>query len=164
MTDGWKAVEDFCLRVFGSNPDGSPRKISIEPYTYLVEFSDLTQSPATPQTSVLTVQANANFVLTAPRMISVVAASGVVQSPLIKILLTDTGSQQALMSEAIPVTTFFGQPQFAGPQNLLQYPRIIAGRSGLSVAVTNYSAILSSPVDYKRASFAFAGALVKDFS
>jgi len=164
QVDNFNAIEAFVRRVY--NPSGDPTldaKISIQPYAYRAAFADLLNGTSPQQ--VIQIAANADFVLTSPRYRAVV--DNVVDNtqldapPLVRILLTDTGSQEQLMSEAVDLTTYFGHIRTA--QFEIQYPRIISGRSGMSVQVTNYSNILTTPQDYKLLELTFAGVLVRGF-
>jgi hypothetical protein len=158
--DEYSAIEAFVQRYY-FNPQKPNAIISIQPYAYPITFSDL--ASAAQDTKTVQVAANADFVLTNPRMIVTTAANGVIQSPLIDFLLTDTGSQEQLMADFIPVTSFFTQPQFAQGADALPYPRIISGRSGMLMQVVNVSDQLAAPVTYKKAKFEFCGVLVRGF-
>lgn len=163
QVDNYNSIEAFVRRVY--NPHGDPQldaKLSIQPYAYRCSFAAVAPG-ASPQT-VINIAANADFVLTAPRFHAVIDAAGAANhdnSPLIRVLLTDTGSQENLMSEAVDLLSYFGHPETAEFQ--LQYPRIISGRSGLAVQINNYSNILTAPETYILVELTFAGVLVRGF-
>jgi hypothetical protein len=156
--DQLSAIEGFVGRNY--DPNGN-KTITIQPYAYTVVFEDLAAGGSGNKN--IQIAANADFVLVAPRSFTVIADSGYVADPLVKVLLTDAGSQEQLMSEAISITSYFGQPQRANDTGVLPYPRIISGRSQLNVQVTNYSDILTSSVAYKRLQLDFVGVLVRGF-
>jgi len=163
QVDNYNSIEAFVRRVY--NPHGDPAldaKLSIQPYAYRVGFAAVAPG-ASPQ-SVVNIAANADFVLTAPRFHAVIDAAGVANHdnyPLIRVLMTDTGSQEQLMSEAVDLQSYFGHPLTAEFQ--LTYPRIISGRSGLSVQITNYSNIMTAPETYVLVELTLAGFLVRGF-
>ena len=161
QVDSYNAIEAFVRRVY--NPSGDPTldaKLSIQPYAYRIGFADVAAAAA-PQ-AVVNIAANADFVLVAPRYHAIIdAATGWDATPMIRVLLTDTGSQEQLMSEAVDLESYFGHPSTA--EFRLTYPRIISGRSGLSVQILNYSNILAAPVAYKLVELTFAGVLVRGF-
>ena len=158
QVDNYNAIEAFVRRVY--NPDGR-YNIQISPYSYLARFDDLANGATAQQN--IQIAANADFVVTNPRMTAFLAASGIVQTPMLSLLITDTGSQEQLMSEAVPAVTYCGQPEYANESSILPYPRIISGRSAVAVNVTNFSDLASSPVTYKRVWIVLAGVLVRGF-
>lgn len=161
QVDNFNAIEAFVRRVY--NPGGDPNldaKIVLQPYAYVLNFDDLAAGATANKT--LNVAANADFVLTSPRYQAVVnTAGGEDVSPMINILLTDTGSQERLSDQAVNLASYFWHPRTAAGE--LTYPRIISGRSGLSVEVSNYSDIMTATIAYKRLELTFAGVLVRGF-
>ena len=147
-------LENFIRRNY--RLDGNVQ-ISIEPYAYELAFTTLASGDT--QTGTIQIQANADLVLTSPRFRCVqdstdAALRDVV--PEIKLLLTDSGSQQQLMNTGVDISTYFGQIGRA-PYDLM-YPRIISGRSAMVIQAQNYGT-----VTYERLELTFAGVLVKGF-
>ena len=163
QVDNFNAVEAFVRRMY--NPSGNralDAKISIQPYAYALSFEAVAAGAAPVQT--LQIAANADFVLTSPRFRAVVDAVGPLAdspNPLVRVLLTDTGSQEQFMSQLVDINTFFGKIDRA--EYTLMYPRVISGRSGLQVQLQNYSNILGTPTAYLRIELTFAGVLVRGF-
>jgi hypothetical protein len=166
QVDNYNAIEAYVRRVY--NPSGNPaidQRIIIEPYAYPVNFLDLTAG--TPQQTTMQIAANADFVLTDPRYQAVRDVDALtldpdVAAPLVSILLTDSGSQQQLMSTATALPTYFAHIASAAPK--FMYPRIISGRSGLTIQAFNTSDVLTTPVVYPLVSLTFAGVLVRGVS
>lgn len=166
QVDNYNAVEAFVRRVY--NPGGDPNldaKITLQPYAYVARAFEL--SSVTPVNLTIENAANADFVLTSPRYRAVIdnADATLVQTDpvaMCRVLLTDAGSQQSLMVEAVDISQYFGQINKAGYD--LMYPRIISGRSALSISLQNYSGqILSDPIEYAMVELIFAGVLVRGF-
>lgn len=163
--DNYNAVEAFVRRMY--NPDGNPvidQRLTIQPYAYPVTFTKLTAG--TPQSNVIRIAANADFVLTDPRfqVVRDVDASTLdpdVAAPLVSILLTDTGSQEQLMAEAVPLSTYCAHIASAAP--FFMYPRCISGVSGVTVQVANTSDILTTRIVYPAVHIVLAGVLVRGY-
>jgi hypothetical protein len=170
QVDNYNAIEAFVRRVY--NPDGDPgrdARITIQPYAYQVAFDDLGATSGALQVGVINIAANADFVLTDPRFQAIVDVASLttpfpscdIAAPLIDVLLTDSGSQEQLMAEEVPVPTYFAHIASAAPT--FMYPRVISGRSQLTVQVRNTSAILTEDIDYLKLRLVFAGVLVRGF-
>lgn len=131
--DNFSALESLILRYF--NPRGNENLV-LQPYCYVVEMALEGGATGTDQ---FQIAANANFVLTNPRFHCVDGDGESVQSPNIGIQLQDTGSQQLFSSNFVPISTYFGQPEYANDAGILCYPRVIAARSGLGIQAVNNS-------------------------
>lgn len=155
--DNYNAIEALVRRWYG------PRCF-IQPYAYPLTFTDLTQG--VPQTQSVNNAANSDFILTDPRYqvirdVDPTSLDPDVPAPLINVLLTDSGSQEQLMSEAVPLPTYFAHIASAAPH--FMYPRVIAGRSQLTCQIQNTSGDLASPIVYPKVVLTFAGVLVRTF-
>lgn len=117
-----------------------PRKI-IVPYEYPVEFS---VAAGATSTQTLSITANADFVHIRTAAVADVAAAaqtvGNSTFPLARILITDSGTNEQFMSAAVPLgnyATQLGSQESGGSHT---FPRIISGRTSLTVQVTSYEA------------------------
>lgn len=152
----WSEVRAFVYEAYKGVPGFSPAQVEIQPYSYRVSFTDLTNG--TSQTKNLAVAANADFIITSPYYRAGVAdtdASGDVV-PLVTVLITDTGSNQQFSNDQIDISTFFGQ--LGKAEYNLPFPRIVNGRGALTVAVTNYAVALDYDIE-----LTFAGVLVRSY-
>lgn len=161
--DNWAVLEAFIRRVYNPKGEIDPisraefnQTLSLEAYDYPLEFTDLVSGQT--QTKTFAIASNADFVMTSPRYRAVVDDANRDVIPQVKILLTDTGSNAQLMSDATDISTYFGQIGKA-PYDIM-YPRIINGRSAMSVQVTSYAAAET----YSFLELTFAGVLVRAYS
>lgn len=132
-------------------------KVNIQPYAYRVPFANLTAGQT--QTSVLNANANSDFILLSARYRA--AISDVLENvnPLVRVLLTDTGSSVQLSDQQVDISTMFANYGESGNPDFV-YPRIIAGRSALQVQVSNYSPALI----YRTLELTFMGVLVQGYN
>jgi len=125
-------IEQFASRFYGGRP------LLLTPYAYNTTFTTLTQS--TSQTSTVNITANADFILTQLHHRAVVDTT-VVQTvssknaPYVRILITDSGTNEQFTNAAVDLENYSTNGNII---NLLEYPRIISGRSTLTLQVTNY--------------------------
>lgn len=124
-------IENFCKRFFqGYN-------LAIVPYAYNVTFAALAQN--TTQTAQIAIAANADFVFTGLSHRAQIGAAQNVSTktaPFVRILITDTGSNEQFTNTAVDLENY---SENGGVQKSLPYPRVIAGRSSLTMAATNYA-------------------------
>lgn len=145
-------LEAYAGRFYGGRP------LLITPYAYTVTFSSL--APAATSSSVINIAANADFIVTEFHTRSNVGGAAQTISnmtaPMIRVLVTDSGSNEQFTQSAVDIITYTTVGNFA---NELNYPRIVSGRSTLTVQLTNYSASETYNVD-----FVASGVLVRAYS
>lgn len=133
-------LEAYAGRFYGGRP------LLITPYAYTVTFSSL--APAATSSSVINVAANADFIVTefhARANVSLAAQTiSNMTAPLVRILVTDSGSNEQFTQAAVDIVTY---ATFGNYANELPYPRIVSGRSTLTVQLTNYSASETYNID-----------------
>lgn len=157
QVDNYNAVEAFVRRMY--DPTGElAQQISINPFSYRVLFENM--APGDAPTLPINIAANTDFVMLSPRY-RAATVTDVDAIPLVRVLMADTGSQMRVMAEAMDITTMFGQIGKA-PYEFM-YPRVISGRSGVSVQAINYSDILTTPITYKSLEIVLAGIEVRGF-
>jgi hypothetical protein len=145
-------LEAYAGRFYGGRP------LLITPYAYTVTFSSL--APAATSSSVINIAANADFIVTEFHARSNVGGAAQTISnmtaPMIRVLVTDSGSNEQFTQSAVDIITYTTVGNFS---NELPYPRIVSGRSTLTVQLTNYSGSETYNVD-----FVASGVLVRAYS
>jgi len=126
-------IEQFASRFYGGRP------LLLTPYAYNTIFTTLTQS--TSQTSVINITANADFILTqfhhrAVVDTTVVQTVSTKNAPYVRMLVTDSGTNEQFTNAAVDLENYSTNGNII---NMLDYPRIISGRSTLTVQVSNYA-------------------------
>jgi hypothetical protein len=161
MTE-WDSLKEFVREAY--NPHGLPgldAKLLIQPYSYPLEFNSL--APAGQSSQQLVIAANADFVLSSLRYRASLYSNGGADDtdadivPKVRVLITDTGSNQQFSSQSVDIANLFGQ--IGRAPYVYMFPRIINGRSALTVAVTSYAVADT----YANIELSFAGALVQQF-
>lgn len=132
-------------------------KVNIQPYAYRVNFAALAAGAT--QNGVLAANANSDFILLSPRFRAAIDDANNDVNPLIRVLLTDTGSSVQLSDQQVDLSTMFARYSLSGNPDFV-YPRIIAGRSSLQIQVTNYSPALV----YRTLELTFMGVLVQGYN
>lgn len=133
---GWKAIYDFARRWYPSQYD-----LIIIPYSYNLSFVGLAAGATSTQQ--LNITANADFIhtRTSARTHRAGAAQTVSTIPmgLARVLITDSGTNEQFT--AAPVDLFNYATGIA-PYTLADhvYPRVVTGRSSLTVTLTSYDA------------------------
>jgi hypothetical protein len=111
-----------------------------------VTFSAL--APAATANQIINVAANADFIVTEFHSRSNVAGAAQTISnmtaPLVRILVTDSGSNEQFTQSAVDIITYTTAGNF---DNMLPYPRIVSGRSTLTVQLSNYSSTETYNID-----------------
>lgn len=134
------------------------RSLLLVPYGYNLTFSALASGGTASQT--INIAANADFIITGIHHRANVAAAGQNAStkvaPLARILITDSGSNEQFMNSAVDLENYSSNDQF---MINLDYPRIVSGRSTLTVQLTNYDAAQTYNID-----LFFRGVLVRAYS
>lgn len=145
-------IDLFLAKFYGG------RKLQVVPYAYNVTFTAL--AAAGSATQIVNIAANADFCLLSLSHRANVAAAGQTVSnktaPLCRLLVTDSGSNEQFTAQAVDLENYSTND---AKENVLAYPRIISGRSTLTVQLTNYDAAQTYNVDIM-----FEGVLVRAFN
>jgi hypothetical protein len=134
------------------------RALLLTPYGYNLTFAALAAGASASQT--LNIAANADFIaLTVHHRANVAAAAQNVSTktaPLVRMLVTDSGSNEQFTNSAVDLENYSTNGNII---NSLPYPRIISGRSTLTVTLTNFDAASTYNIDVF-----FEGVLVRAYS
>ena len=149
---GISDIEAFASKFYQGRP------LLLTPYDYVLTFSSLTAG--TSQTQTLSITANADFIfLQCHHHANVASAAQTVANktaPLATILITDSGTNEQFTNAAIDLESYSTNGNII---NNLPYPRIVSGRSTLTVQLTSYEASQTLNIY-----LAFQGVLVRAFS
>lgn len=145
-------IEAFASKFYQGRP------LLLTPYGYNLTFSALASGASATQT--LNIAANADFIALLLHHRANVAAAGQNVStkvaPLARILVVDSGSNEQFTNSAVDLENYSTNGNII---NTLSYPRIISGRSTLTVTVSNYDAAQTYNIDVF-----FEGVLVRAYS
>jgi hypothetical protein len=134
------------------------RSLLLTPYGYNLTFSSLAAGATATQT--LNIAANADFIaLVVHHRANVAAAAQNVSTksaPLVRMLVTDSGSNEQFTNSAVDLENYSTNGNII---NTLPYPRIISGRSTLTVTLSSFEASQTLNVDVF-----FEGVLVRAYS
>lgn len=134
------------------------KSLLIVPYAYPLTFNTLTFG--TSQTAQIAIAANADFILTRVRHHAAIAAAAqnvsTTVNPNVRMLVTDSGTNEQFTAAAVDLANY---SQYGQAPEQLPYPRIVAGRSNLTVQVTSYEAA----VTYSTLDILFEGVLVRAY-
>ena len=145
-------IEAFASRFYQG------RALLITPYAYTITFSSL--AAGTTASQVINIAANADFM--ALMFHHRATSSGTSQTvsnklaPLARILVTDSGSNEQFTNAAVDIENYSTNGNIV---NDLPYPRIVSGRSTLTVQVTSYEASVTLNLDVS-----IEGVLVRAYS
>jgi len=151
---GWPSIQKFADQWYPRNMG-----LIIVPYSYNLIFPAL--AVATPQTQVLNITANADFVhvRTAFRtnLAGATQTSGTVPYALARVMIVDSGSNEQFMAQPVDLVNYCS---VIGPEMEADhvYPRVVTGRSSLTVTLTPYEAVQTPAVD-----LTLIGVLVRTF-
>lgn len=138
-------------------PQGT--RLLLIPYGYPVTFA--TVAAAGTQTQTLAITANADFIhlQTAYRatIAGAVTTVATVPAPQWRLLITDSGTNEQFTSAQMDLSNFASKNDAFSEAH--PYPRIISGRSTLTLQVTSYEAAQTYSVD-----LALIGVLVRILS
>lgn len=133
-------IEAFASRFYQG------RALLITPYAYTISFSSLTAN--TSQSGIINIAANADFMaLQFHHRANVAYGAQTVSNktaPLVRMLVTDSGSNEQFTSAAVDIENYSTNGNIT---NNLPYPRIVSGRSTLTVQVTSYEASQTLNID-----------------
>ena len=136
-------LESYISRFYQGRP------LLITPYAYNLTFTSTQLAAGSTTSQVINIAANADFVATE---FAFHTASGTPTSqttanediPFIRMLVTDSGSNEQFTNAAVDINTYASREAFLRP---LPYPRIVSGRSTLTVQLTNYSTTAAYGID-----------------
>jgi len=133
-------IEAFASKFYAGRP------LLLTPYGYGLTFAALAAGASATQT--LNIAANADFIaLTLHHRANIAAAAQNVSTktaPLTRILITDSGSNEQFTNTAVDLENYSTNGNII---NTLPYPRIISGRSTLTVTLSNYDAASTYNID-----------------
>jgi hypothetical protein len=145
-------IESFASKFYQGRP------LLLTPYAYVLTFSSLTAGST--QTQTLNITANADFIfLQLHHHANVANAAQTVNNktaPLATILITDSGTNEQFTNAAVDLESYSTNGNII---NNLAYPRIISGRSTLTVQLTSYEASQTLNIY-----LSFDGVLVRAFT
>lgn len=125
-------IEAFASRFYGGRP------LLLVPYAYNTTFTTLTFG--TTQSATVNITANADFILLkfhhrASVDLSLAQTAASKNCPYVRMLVTDSGTNEQFTNSAVDLENYSTNGNIV---NNLDYPRIISGRSTLTIQVTNY--------------------------
>jgi hypothetical protein len=122
------------------------RPLLLTPYGYTLTFSSLASGASASQT--LNIAANADFIFVGLHARANVAAAGQTAAsltqPLARVLIVDSGSNEQYTNSAVDLFNYATTGNITNP---LIYPRIVSGRSTLTVTLSNYDAAQTYNID-----------------
>lgn len=128
----WAQIEAFVARFYEG------KRVLITPFGYPVSFAAVTQNQT--QTQVVNIAANADFVLLGFRHRMWLAAAGQTVStkntPIGRLLVTESGSNEQLTQAPVQLDNYSTNDAKVID---LPYPRILAGRTTVTLQYTNAS-------------------------
>jgi len=137
MANGYSIadLESYVSRFYQGRP------LLITPYAYQLTFTAAQLSAGATVSQIINIAANADFVAMewAYRSFATTATNqtnATEDQPYVRILVTDSGSNEQFTNSAVDLTNYATGQNF---QHALPYPRIVSGRSTLTVQLTNYS-------------------------
>ncbi len=145
-------IETFASKFYQGRP------LLLTPYAYNLTFSALAAGASATQT--VNIAANADFIITGLHHRANVAAAAQTVSnktaPLARILITDSGSNEQFTNSAVDLENYSTNGNII---NKLDYPRIVSGRSTLTVQLTSFEATNTLNIDV-----VFEGVLVRAYT
>lgn len=125
-------LEQFASRFYGGRP------LLLVPYAYNTTFTALTAGQT--QTATVNITANADFILLTfhHRSSTNLATAQTVSTknaPYVRMVVTDSGTNEQFTNAAVDLENYSTNGNII---NQLPYPRIISGRSTLTLQVNNY--------------------------
>ena len=146
-------IESFASKFYQGRP------LLLTPYAYVLTYTGLAANTSATQT--LSITAHADFIMLQMhhRATSSAYAGQTVSSkvaPLARILITDSGTNEQFTNAAIDLENYSTNGNITHD---LPYPRIISGRSTLTVQVSSYEASATINLD-----ISFDGVLVRAFT
>ena len=149
-------LESYISRFYQGRP------LLITPYAYNLTFTPTQLAAGATNSQVINIAANADFVATEISFHSYSGAAATTQTngtedvPFLRMLITDSGSNEQFTNSAVDIGNYASRQNYMRP---LPYPRIVSGRSTLTVQLTNYSTTAAYGID-----LAVNGVLVRAYS
>ncbi len=146
-------IDAFLARIYGT------RQLSVVPYSYNTIFTAL--APATTQSNVINIAANGDFLFLALSYRTQIGAAQTEANysvPFVRLMIIDSGSNEQFYSQSIDLTTVGQSIENAAA---LPYPRMIGGRSALTVQATNFAPVAET---YSTLEIVMHGCLVRVLS
>ena len=130
-------LQAFANQIYGGRP------LVLSPYGYTVTFNSMTANAS--QTQTLSITANADFILTQIKSRTSDSTLQTVSNknaPYFRLLIVDSGTNEQFTNSATDTENFTtnGNTQ----QGLLPYPRFIAGRTSLTLTLTEYRGVAAT--------------------
>jgi len=145
-------IESFASKFYQGRP------LLLTPYAYVLTFSSLAAAGSATQT--LNITANADFIFTMMHhRASINGAAQTVSTktaPLVRILITDSGTNEQFTNAAVDLENYSTNGNIV---NDLPYPRIVSGRSTLTIQLSSYEASNTLNID-----LSLEGVLVRAFA
>lgn len=148
-------LESYISRFYQGRP------LLITPYAYSLTYTAAQLTAGATVSQVINIAANADFVATevSYRSFATTATNqtnATEDQPFLRVLITDSGSNEQFTNSAVDITNYATGQNF---QHALPYPRIVSGRSTLTVQLSNYSTNTPYGVD-----LSVNGVLVRAYS
>lgn len=130
-------LQAFANQIYGGRP------LVLTPYGYTVTFTGIVASAS--QTQTLSITANADFILTQIKSRtsdSTLQTISNKNAPYYRLLIVDSGTNEQFTNSAVDTESFTtnGNTQ----QGLLPYPRFIAGRTSLTLTLSEYRGVAAT--------------------
>lgn len=125
-------IQEFVSQFYGAD-----QRCLITPYGYNTTFSALTQN--TQQSNIINIAANGDFILLGVNHRAQIGAAqnvGNKTAPFIRLLIIDSGSSEQFTASAVDLENYSTNGNVS---NLLPFPRIVSGKSTLTIQATNYA-------------------------
>jgi len=146
-------IESFASKFYQGRP------LLLTPYDYVLTFTALAANTSATQTLSITANADFIFLQLHHRATSSAFAGQTVSTkvaPLARILITDSGTNEQFTNAAVDLENYSTNGNIV---NELPYPRIVSGRSTLTVQLSSYEASATINID-----LSFSGVLVRAFT
>lgn len=131
MSRSIQEIESFVQRFYGN------QRMLITPFGYPVTFAALAQNATA--TAIVNIAANADFLFLAIRHRAQIGAAqtiNTITAPFVRMLLSDSGTNEQYTNGAVDLVNQSTEGLY---DHQLMYPRLISGRSALTMQVTNYA-------------------------
>lgn len=140
-----KELSDFIASIYPA----TTRKVVV-PYAYPLTFTNLTAGQT--QTGNINITANADFIHTrtsfhATNVPVVALTASTIVIPAVRMLLNDSGTNENFSQAAVDLGAFASGSIASGYVEDHPYPRVISGRSNVSVQAISYESAAAYNID-----------------
>lgn len=145
-------IQSFCAQYYGG------KQLLITPYGYETVYASLAQNASA--TNVVNIAANADFVILGFRTRAQISAAQTVSTktaPFLRLLVVDSGSNEQYTAQTVDINNYASND---AKDIFLDYPRIVSGRSTLSLTLSNFAPTAET---YVNTSVFMHGVLVRAF-